>query len=249
MATTQQRPDASRTKSPAGPETIPPLRGAWWKWATGLLMAYVCYGAFFVAHGDVTFGASGNSARIVFFHVPSAILAYVAYAVGFVYALLYLIRRGRQRPDLETDAKSAAAMELGFLFCILATITGSIFAGMVWNSYWNWDPRETSIVIMLLLYAAYLVLRGAIEQPERRARLSAVYAVVALIPATYLIWVVPRIMATNHPTTTLQDPANTSLAYKAVLYPSFLAFTWLFVWLFQLRFRLYEVMARQQRGA
>jgi heme exporter protein C len=245
MATTQQRPDASRTKPPAAPETIPPLRGAWWKWGAGLLMAYVCYGAFFIAGGAVNFTGNGDIARIVFFHVPVAILSYIAYAAATYYAIRYLWR-GR---SMDADARSAVAMELGFLFCILATISGSIFAGGQWGSYWNWDPRETSIVIMLLLYAAYLVLRGAVaEQPERQAQLSAVYTIVALIPATFLIWVVPRIPALQslHPPDTLVKPANTSAAYKAVLYPSFLAFTWLFIWLFQLRLRLVRLAQRRE---
>jgi len=243
MATLQTKPNREvETPRPAptrGGSLAPGgLRGAGWKWATGLIMAYVCYGAFYIATGNVNFGASDNSARIVFFHVPCAILSYVAYVVGFVYGLRHLMKK-QTSGHLIDDRKSAAAMELGFLFCTLATVSGSIFAGMVWGSFWNWDPRETSIVIMLLLYASYLVLRSALaNNPNQRAQLSAVYAILALVPATFLIWVVPRVMQSNHPTQTLQNPANTSWQYKAVLYPSFLAFTFLFVWLFQLRCRL-----------
>jgi heme exporter protein C len=224
---------------------MPPLQGAWWKWGVGLVMCYVIYGAFFIAEGAVGFGQSGDKARIVFFHVPVALLSYVCYVVAMVYAILYL--RGR---DLRVDVKSAVAMELGFLFCLLATITGSLFAGVQWGSYWNWDPREIAIVVMLLLYAAYLVLRGAMsERAETRARLSAVYVIVMIVAATFLIWIVPRIPALGsmHPTNTLVEPTNTSLSYKAVLYPSFLAFTLLFVWLFQLRCRLYQIRERGLR--
>lgn len=207
----------------------------------GLLMSYVIYGAFYIAHGAVGFGREGNEARIVFFHVPCAILSSVCYLVGVVYALLYLTRK----PTLDADAKSAAAMELGFLFCLLATVTGSIFAGVQWGSYWNWDPRETSIVIMLLLYGSYLVLRGAMPGQEvKRARLSAVYAVIALVPSQFLIWVVPRLpgLGTLHPTDTLVNPDKLSWTYKAVMYPSFLAFGLLFLWLFQLRARSLQWM-------
>jgi heme exporter protein C len=219
---------------------------AWWKWATGVLMCYVIYGAFFIARGAVGFGESGNPARIVFFHVPVAILSYVCYTVGAVYAFHVLTRH----PDLETDAKSATAMELGFLFCLLATVTGSIFAGVQWGSFWNWDPREISIVVMLLLYASYLVLRGATGgQPEKRARLSAVYAIVALVPATFLIWVVPRIpsLGSMHPPDTLVNPDKLGWTYRGVLYPSFLAFTLLFIWMFQMRYRLFQILMRRER--
>lgn len=216
-------------------------------------MTYVIYGAFYIANGAVGFGKSGDKARIVFFHVPVAILSYVAYTVATFYAIQFLRRNPDGAPasdaELDSDAKSAIGMELGCLFCILATITGSIFAGVQWGNFWNWDPREISIVIMLLLYASYLVLRGAVAtHPTKRARLSAVYAIVALVPATFLIWVVPRITGSLHPTNTLAQPTNTSASYKAVLYPAFLAFHMLFIWLFQLRLRLYKVLQRKAEG-
>lgn len=236
MTTLPKRLDESKSRAV---ESRAAVAGAWWKWSAGLLMTYVIVGAFFLAKGAVGFGRGGNPARIVFFHVPCAVLSSIAYFVGVFYAARCLMNYHRDREKaLGEDIKSATAMELGFLFCVLATVTGSIFAGVQWGSFWNWDPRETSIVIMLLLYASYLVLRGALmENSDRRARLSSVYALVALVPAQYLIWVVPRVLQTMHPTTTLTDPSNTSLSYKLVLYPSFLAFTLMFVWLFQLRVR------------
>ena len=246
---------------PSHNRAVPPLEGAWWKWTCGILMAYVIYGAFFIANGAAGFGKSGDVARIVFFHVPSAILSSVCYIVGTVYAVNYLWKSPMTQIDPwkrrmpEIDIRSAIAMELGFVFCILATVTGSIFAGAQWGSYWNWDPREISIVIMLLLYASYLVLRGAIPDDwEKRARLCAVYAVVALIPAQFPIWVVPRIpaVASLHPTNVLVQPSGTSLSYKAVLYPSFIAFTMLYIWLTQLRLRVWQLtqskLARKAQG-
>ncbi len=248
MATTSHREGTVSQPANRITAAVPALKGAWWKWGTGLLMSYVIYGAFFIAGGAIGFGTNGHNARVIFFHVPCAILASVCYFVGVTYAAMYLF--SRKYNTLETDSKSAISMELGFLFCILATVTGSIFAGIQWSTFWNWDPRETSIVIMLLLYASYLVLRGAMAaNPDKRARLSAVYALVALVPAQYLIWAVPRLIPGQHPTNTLSDADQTSLSYKLVLYPSFLAFTMLFVWLFQLRHRAFKVLAaREKRG-
>jgi heme exporter protein C len=218
-------------------------KGMGWKMLAGILMAYVCYGAFFVAKGGVNFTGNGQVARIVFFHVPVAIVSYVAYVVGWVYAVIFLKNPAR----LDCDRKSAVAMELGFLFCILATVTGSIFAGSQWGSYWNWDPREISIVVMLLLYGAYLALRTAMDDPQKRGKVSAVYVLIALVPATFLIWVVPRITAGLHPTDTLAKPKNTSLDYKMVLYPAFIAFHMIFAWLFQLRCRMLEIIEKRSQ--
>lgn len=248
MATIQKSPGGPQTSPSHSADHAPPQRLAWWKWACGLLMTYVCFGAFYVAKGATGFtGGGGDTARIVFFHVPAAILSSVAYFVAAVYAFRFLMRDR----SLETDAKSAVAMELGFLFCILATVTGSLFSHAQWGSYWNWDPRQTSIVVMLLIYAAYLALRGAVaENPEKRGRLTAVYILVTIVPAVFLIWVVPRIpaLASLHPPDTLARPANTSADYKAVLYPSFLAFAMLFTWMFQLRLRQIKLIMRRERA-
>jgi heme exporter protein C len=219
---------------------------AWWKWACGLIMAYVCYGAFFVVQGAAGFtGGAGDSARIIFFHVPSAILCSIAYFVAAFYAYRVLNRK----QVTENDIKSATAMELGFLFCILATVTGSIFSHVQWGSFWNWDPSQTRIIPMLLLYAAYLSLRGAVpDNPDKRGRLSAVYILVSLIPTFFLIWIVPRIPALQslHPTDTVINAAKTSAQYKMVLYPSFLAFAMLFTWMFQLRCRQVKLLLRRE---
>ena len=166
MATSERRTEAIAARSTS--ESA--LQGAWWKLATGFVMCFVIYGAFYIAGGAAGFGPSGDIARIVFFHVPNAIISSVCYFVGAIYAGVYLFKAHAPDKAAEIDAKSAIAMELGFLSCTLGTITGSIFAGMQWGSYWNWDPREVTIVIMLLLYASYLVLRAALGgKPEQRA--------------------------------------------------------------------------------
>jgi heme exporter protein C len=236
--------DPASSAQAAGAQNIPgPLRGAWWKYLTGVLMAFVIYGAFFIARGAQGFGGVGDNSRIVFFHVPVAILSFITYVVATVYAVKVL----RLPADFDSDGKSAAAMELGFLFCILTTITGSIFSRAVWGAYWNWDPSQTRIVIMLLLFASYVVLRSAnAEHPARRARLSAVYTIITLVPAFFLIWIVPRVLASFHPGSVIVKPQNNSPAYNYILLLSFIAFNMLFVWMFQLRCRVHRLLVRRQ---
>ena len=146
-----------------------------------------------------------------------------------------------------SEVKSATAMELGLLFCTLTTIVGSIFSRAVWGAYWNWDPSQTRIIMTLLLFASYVVLRGAMTaNEERRGRLAAVYTLVTLVPATFLIWVVPRVLETLHPTTVLTRPRDNSPAYNLILLTSFVAFTLLFIWMFQLRCRQLLLAARKR---
>lgn len=129
----------------------------------------------------------GNTGRIIIMHVPTAWLATLAFGISALYSALYLRRR---RPG--DDDRALAAVEQGFLFAILATATGSIFAKVVWGSFWNWDPRETSILVLLLIYGAYFALRSAIDDTERRQQLAAAYAVLAFVTVPLLIFVVPR---------------------------------------------------------
>ncbi len=129
----------------------------------------------------------GNTGRIIIMHVPTAWLATLAFGISALYSALYLRRR---RPG--DDDRALAAVEQGFLFAILATATGSIFAKVVWGSFWNWDPRETSILVLLLIYGAYFALRSAIDDTERRQQLAAAYAVLAFVAVPLLIFVIPR---------------------------------------------------------
>jgi heme exporter protein C len=137
----------------------------------------------------------GNAGRIIIMHVPTAWVTSVAFGVSAVYSILYL--RRRRTAD---DAFAVAAAEVGFLFCILATVTGAIFAQLVWGVFWNWDPRETSILVLLLIYAAYFALRSAIDEPERQRRLAAVYNLFAAVTMPFLLFVAPRVAESSlHP--------------------------------------------------
>ena len=156
-------------------------------WLAGVVVAMFLY--------VPQYAGLGNAGRIIIMHVPTAWVTSLAFAVSAVYSILYL--RGRRVVD---DTFAVAAAEVGFLFCILATVTGAIFAQLVWGVFWNWDPRETSILVLLLIYAAYFALRSAIDEPERRRRLAAVYNLFAAVTMPFLLFVAPRVAESSlHP--------------------------------------------------
>ncbi len=132
--------------------------------------------------------------KILNFHVPMAWIAVLAYFISMHFAVKYL--RGK---DISDDVMAATSASLGTLFAILATVTGSIWAKFNWGSFWNWDPRETSIFILLLIYFAYFALRGSIEREDIRAKASAVYSIIAFITVPFLVFVLPRITSGLHP--------------------------------------------------
>ena len=135
------------------------------------------------------------------------------------------------------------------LFCFLATVTGAVFARIMWNAYWNWDPRQTSITILLLIYAAYFALRGAIADPERRATLSAVYAILAFVTVPFLVFVVPRIYWSLHPDTIINTRGANEFdsRYTQVLMASLAGFTGLFVWLYTVGSRVEAIRLRRRQ--
>ena len=182
-----------------------------------------------------------ETTRVMYFHIPVAWVTVLALGWSMGYSLAYLRSR-----SIEHDHQASAAAELGLVFCISATITGSLWAKAMWGSYWNWDPRETSIFFLLLIYAAYLALRSSIEGEERRARLSAIYSAVSFVTVPFLMFVVPRIYFSLHP-----DPII-STSGKMYMDPpiriSFLAlligFTALFMWMLSLRVRVLRLTRR-----
>ncbi|MDY6931355.1 MAG: cytochrome c biogenesis protein CcsA [Halobacteriota archaeon] len=130
----------------------------------------------------------GDSYRIFFFHFPNAIVTYLAFTITLVASILYLLRR-----DLKYDSIASSSAKLGLLFCTLTLVTGAIFSNAAWGRYWNWDPRQTTVLVLWFVYAAYFSLRSAMSDEDSIARISAILGIFgyASVPLTYLstqIW-------------------------------------------------------------
>ena len=177
-----------------------------------------------------------EAARIIVFHVPNAMVSVVAFLVATIYAVRFL--KTRSSSD---DAKSSVSAEMGLLFAVLATVTGSVFAQIQWGAAWNWDPRETTMLILLLIYAAYFALRSATDDPERRATLSSVYAILAFVTVPFLVFVLPRALSPLHPQGTLTSRGGLSAEYRVVLSAAMAGFLGLYIWLFRLGVALAEL--------
>jgi heme exporter protein C len=124
----------------------------------------------------------GEVYRIFFFHLPANIASFVLFFIAFVAGIAYL---RTQNP--KWDSWGAAGVEVGILASFIGTVTGSIWARPIWNTWWTWDPRLTTVTILLLTYLGYVMLRGALDDPARRARYSAIYAILAFanVPLVY----------------------------------------------------------------
>jgi heme exporter protein C len=181
-----------------------------------------------------------DKARIIFFHVPTAWLSVLA----FLSALFYGIRYLRKKDHLD-DIRSASAAGIGLMFCLLATVTGAIWAKFSWGTYWNWDPRQTSIFVLLLIYGAYFALRSAVENEEKRAALSAVYAIIAGVTMPFFMFIMPRIISSLHPEPLInaQGKIHMNTTMLMVFLASLAGFTGLYYWIWSLQVRAQRLLS------
>ena len=209
-------------------------------WLLWLWISAVIVGAFYYA--PLAKGFLGHSSRILFFHVPMAWVSFVAFLAAGVWSLLYLWKR-----DPRHDRSADVAIQLGLLYGILATVTGAIWARVMWGAYWNWDPRQTTIVISLTFYFGYLVLRSSVEDRETRARLSASYALLGLVVTPFLYFIVPRITFSLHPDSVVNARGTIDMESRMVqvLLASVAGFTALFFWMHNLQCRLQALEDRK----
>jgi heme exporter protein C len=196
---------------------------------------------FFVAReADASMG--GQLQRIFYIHVPSAWLAYLAFAIVFIASIAFLRTHSRT-----WDLVAHSAAEVGVVFCTLVLVTGPIWARPVWGTWWQWDARLTSTLVLWLTYVGYLLLRSLAADPASAGRLAAVVGIVGFINVPIVHFSV-RWWRTLHPVgPTPADPSTASglgAGELLTFFTALFAFTLLFAWLLAQRVRLGEAADR-----
>jgi heme exporter protein C len=159
-------------------------------WATLIMVVVALLMIFFYAPNERTMG---HVQRIFYFHVGSAWVASVAFFVALVSGVLYL-----RRPSFKWDTIALASVEIGIVFTTMTIASGSIWGRPAWNTWWVWSPRLTLITVMWLVYVAYFMLRGSIEDREKRGRLAAVYVIAAFV-TVIMTYASVRLLRDIHP--------------------------------------------------
>ncbi len=157
---------------------------------TVLLMVAALVLVFFFTPVEAVMGAVQ---KVFYFHVAAAWAGMLGFFAAAIFAVFFLVKR-----KITDDIISAAAVEVGLVFMVISIISGSIWARPIWNTWWTWDPRLTTSVIMVLLYTAYLILRSSLDDPSRRARFSAVFAIVSFVSVPLTFFSI-RLFRTIHP--------------------------------------------------
>ena len=170
----------------------------------------------------------GNYVRIAFFHIPTAWVAVVAFLGAAYWGARYLKTR-----ELHYDAKSARSAILGLIFTLMATVSGAVFSKLTWGAYWNWDPRQTTIFVLLLIYAAYVTLRMTMRDERARASSSAVYALFSFISVPFLVFILPRMFFSLHPSPVLNETGRIDMdaVMLGTLVLSLIDMTLIYIWL------------------
>jgi heme exporter protein C len=164
--------------------------------------------------------------KVFYFHISNAWIGLLGFIMAAVSGVFYLVKK-----DMKWDIYELSAVEISLVFFLIAIVLGSIWAKPTWGTFWTWDPRLTSAAILEILYLAYLLLRQGIEDPERRARFSAVYTLIGVIsvPITYVSIILWR---TIHPKISLAP------AMLITMFFCLATFSVIFVTLFWHRVRL-----------
>jgi heme exporter protein C len=205
---------------------------------TIVLLVIATYMVFFYAPME---RVMGQVQRVFYFHVAAGWVGMLGFLVAAIAGGVYLKNSRRY-----WDIVSLAAVEIGMVFAFINVVTGAIWARPIWNTWWTWDPRLTTATIMLLIYAAYLMLRAGIEDPDRRARFGAVYAIVGFlsVPLTFFS---ARLFRTIHPVVIGSNQPGaegafdmTPLMLQAFMF-SLLTFSFIFADLIWHRVRLGEL--------
>ena len=209
------------------------MNSNWWKIVSVGLLAYTIIGGllFEVPRLNIV----NETIRALYFHVPMWFGMVFMFLVSTFYAVKYLLK-----PSHENDIWSVEFANTGLAFGLLGIFTGMIWANYTWGSPWHGDPKQNGAAISLLVYFAYFVLRGSIENEEQRARLSAVYNIFAFVAMIPLIFVIPRMTSSMHPGSGGNPGFNMydlDSNMRIVFYPAVIGWILLGTWIGTLRIR------------
>lgn len=202
---------------------------------SALMVAIALYLVFLVAPREAVMG---DIQRIFYFHVASSWTGYLALFVTFIAGLVYLIRGGHT-----WDAVGLSSAEIGWMFITGGILTGSIWAKTTWGVWWTWDPRLTTSALLWITYTSYLILREAMENPSLRARVAAVYGIVAFV-AVPLNFMAIRWWRAAHPLVLESSGTGLTPAMLRILIYCVVTFTVFYCLLLSLRLRLEKQSSR-----
>jgi heme exporter protein C len=206
----------------------------WWKVLAVAIILYTLIAGFLL--GVPRLPILHEAIRNTYFHVPMWIAMFTVFSISVFYSIRYL-QTGKE----EYDLISVECVNTGMFFFVLGLLTGMMWAKFTWGEFWSSDPKQNTAAVAFLLYCAYVVLRGSMDEEQKRAKISAIYNIFAFPVMIVLIMVLPRMTDSLHPGNG-GNPAFGKLdmdnRMRMVLYPAFIAWALIAVWIATLRYRI-----------
>ena len=206
----------------------------WWKILCIILLLYTVTGGFLMPVPRLNI--LNETIRNLYFHVPMWFTMIILFTTSFVYSIRYL-----QNGNMAYDVAAWQYTNAGIFFSILGMLTGMEWAKYTWTSFWSNDPKQLATALCMLIYFAYMVLRGGIKDEEKRAKIAAVYNIFAYALMIPLLFILPRMVASLHPGNGGNPGFNSydlDNDMRKVFYVAVLGWILLGVWIGQLKTRL-----------
>ncbi|MFN3300290.1 MAG: cytochrome c biogenesis protein CcsA [Sediminibacterium sp.] len=221
------------------------IRKYWWKILSFVLLVYTCTYGFYVKVPRLD-DRMKESIRNFFFHVPMWFTMMILLLVSMIYSIRYL-----RKPSPKNDAYAVAFAATGVIYGILGLVTGAIWANYQWGSPWSGDPKQNGAAIAMLIYLAYFVLRGSLNEDDKKGRISGVYNIFAFFMLFPTLWILHRLTESLHPGGEGADGnpgingKDMDVQMRTVFYPAVIGWTLLGVWISTLKIR-YTLLAEKK---
>jgi len=210
------------------------MKNFWWK-ALGVIL--ILYSLIAGILGPVpALPIVNETIRILYYHLPMWFAMFTLYLISLVYSIRYLMSN-----KIEHDLVAVESVNVGVIFCFFGLASGMVWANFTWGDPWPNDPKLNGSAIATLMYLAYLVLRNALEEEQKRAKISAIYSIFAFPVMIVLMYILPKTTDSLHP----GSGGNSGFgefdmdgSMKMVLYPASVGWILLGLWLTQLRYRI-----------
>ncbi len=212
------------------------------KWAAMVLTGYTVIGGFLMKAPRLDI--VNETIRNLYFHVPMWFTMIFLFFLSFLNSIHYL-----STGNLKFDAYSASLTKVGIFFSILGMLTGMEWANFTWGAPWSNDPKQLGTAVCMLIYFAYLVLRGGVKDEEKRAKLSSVYNIFAFCMMIPLLWILPRMVDSLHPGNGGNPGFNSydlDSHMRAVFYPAIIGWICMGLWFSKIHIRLQLLRYRQE---
>ncbi|HWW38988.1 MAG TPA: cytochrome c biogenesis protein CcsA [Pedobacter sp.] len=214
---------------------------SWWKILGSVIVIYTTVAGLLL--GVPHLPILNETIRNLYFHVPMWFAMLTLFSISVFYSIKHLLT-GDQADDL----RAVESVNVGVVFSLLGLVTGSLWAKYTWGQYWSFDVKQNFTAVAILLYFAYLILRNAIDEQQKRAKISAIYNIFAFPMMIVLILVLPRLSDSLHPGNGGNPGFNKydlDERMRMVLYPAFIGWSIIAYWIYTIRFRIRSIENQQ----